>query len=139
MRHKDGAVLARKDDEPVPGDESAALARIAKNSLKMTELGTSERMRAALTALSLKLDGTAAADNTLRRKRTVLNNALRYAVERDLFTVNPLSRLGLDRRRATVREAGARTAGADGHPDGADPAGTRTDAARAHKGARIGS
>jgi integrase len=93
MRHKDGAVLTRKDAEPVPGDESAALAWIAKNSLKMSELGTSERMRAALTALSLNLDGTAAADNTLRRKRTVLNNALRYAVERDLLTVNPLSRI----------------------------------------------
>ncbi|MFI1091828.1 tyrosine-type recombinase/integrase [Streptomyces sp. NPDC020917] len=93
MCRSEGGVVARKDAEPIPEEESAALAWIAKNSLKMAELGTSERMRAALTALSLKLDGTAAADNTFRRRRTTLNNALRYAVERDLLTVNPLSRI----------------------------------------------
>ncbi|WP_333768721.1 tyrosine-type recombinase/integrase [Streptomyces sp. IBSBF 2435] len=89
-------VAARKDVQAVPDEESAALAWVAKNSLKVAELGTSERMRAALTALSLKLDGTAAADNTFRRRRTTLNNALRYAVERDLLTVNPLSRIDWD-------------------------------------------
>ncbi|WP_335971633.1 hypothetical protein [Streptomyces sp. CA2R106] len=91
-RTEDG-VVARKDAEFVPDDESAALVWIAKNSLRMAELGTSERMRAALTALSLKLDGTAAADNTFRRRRTTFNNSLRYAVERDLLATNPLSRI----------------------------------------------
>lgn len=94
-RTADG-LAARKDAEPVPEAEAAALAWIAKNSLKMTELAGSEKLRAALTALSLKLDGTAAADNTMRRKRTTFNNALRYAVERDLLTVNPLSRIDWD-------------------------------------------
>lgn len=91
-RTSDG-LAARKDAEAVPEAEAAALAWIGKNSLKMAELPRSERLRAALTALSLKLDGTAAADNTMRRKRTTFNNALRYAVERDVLTVNPLSRI----------------------------------------------
>ncbi|WP_225844941.1 site-specific integrase [Streptomyces sp. HPF1205] len=86
-------LVARKDAEPVPEPEAAALAWVAKNSLKMTELAQSEKLRTALTALSLKLDGTTAADNTIRRKRTTFNNALRYAVERDLLTVNPLARI----------------------------------------------
>lgn len=89
----DGGLAARKDIEPVPEAEAAALAWIAKNSLKLMDLPHSEKLRAALTALSLKLDGTAAADNTFRRKRTTFNNALRYAVERDLLTVNPLARI----------------------------------------------
>ncbi|WP_329367115.1 site-specific integrase [Streptomyces sp. NBC_00669] len=93
MCRTEEGVIARKDAHPLPDEESEALAWIARNSLKMAELGTSERMRAALTALSLKLDGTAAADNTFRRRRTTFNNALRYAVERDLLTVNPLSRI----------------------------------------------
>jgi integrase len=92
-RTTDGTLAARKDTEAVPEDEAAALAWIAKNSLKMSDLAHSERLRAALTALSLRLDGTAAADNTVRRKRTTFNNALRYAVERDLLTVNPLTRI----------------------------------------------
>lgn len=86
-------IVARKDAEPIPDQESAALAWIARNSVKMAEVGASERMRAALTALSLRLDGKAAADNTFRRRRTTLNNALRYAVERDLLTANPLARI----------------------------------------------
>jgi integrase len=96
MERTDSGVAARKDVQEVPDEEAAALDWIAKHSLKMSELGSSERMRAALTALSLKLDGTAAADNTFRRKRTTCNNALRYAVERDLLTVNPLSRIDWD-------------------------------------------
>lgn len=91
-RTADG-LAARKDAETVPEPEATALAWIAKNSLKMNELAHSEKLRQALTALSLKLDGTAAADNTFRRKRTTFNNALRYAVERDLLTSNPLSRI----------------------------------------------
>ncbi|WP_328914651.1 tyrosine-type recombinase/integrase [Streptomyces sp. NBC_00223] len=96
MCRTENGVVARKDAQPVPAEDAASLEWIAKNSLKMRELGTSEKMRAALTALSLKLDGTAAADNTFRRRRTTFNNALRYAVERDLLTVNPLSRIDWD-------------------------------------------
>ncbi|WP_445403144.1 hypothetical protein ACSMX9_14645 [Streptomyces sp. LE64] len=45
-------------------------------------------------ALSLKLDGTKAADNTVKRKVMVLSNCLRYAVEKGHYPRNPL--LGID-------------------------------------------
>ncbi|MGW1789227.1 hypothetical protein ACWCO0_01095 [Streptomyces tubercidicus] len=51
---------------------------------------------ATVTALSAKLDSKKTAENTDGRKRTAFNNALRYAVERDLLTGNPLSRIDWD-------------------------------------------
>ncbi|MFD4556605.1 hypothetical protein ACFWP5_20215 [Streptomyces sp. NPDC058469] len=50
-------------------------------------------MRTALDALMLKQDGTAAAENTVNRKRTVFSNCLRYAVERELLTTLPLDKV----------------------------------------------
>ncbi|WP_328725714.1 tyrosine-type recombinase/integrase [Streptomyces sp. NBC_00259] len=59
----------------------------------MTEVARSERLRAALDAISKKVDGKPAADNTVNRKRMVLSNALRYAVERTILPANPLGRV----------------------------------------------
>lgn len=58
----------------------------------MTELEEdSERIRAALKALSTRLNGKRAAATTITNRRTVFNNALRYAVERKRLTANPLA------------------------------------------------
>src|SRR5213076_2425121 len=55
------------------------------------ELGvTRETVRAALEALSTRLDGKTAAANTIKNRRMVFNNALRYAVERKRLPSNPL-------------------------------------------------
>jgi integrase len=93
IRTEDGEFIARKDAEEAPQDISRALSWIAKHSLKLINLADTTHLRNALNALSLRLDGRQAADNTIRRKRTVLSNALRYAVERDLLAANPLSRI----------------------------------------------
>ncbi|MFF4438260.1 tyrosine-type recombinase/integrase [Streptomyces sp. NPDC001621] len=50
-------------------------------------------VRTALDALKLKQDGTAAAENTVNRKRTVFSNCLRYAVERELLAILPLDKV----------------------------------------------
>lgn len=50
-------------------------------------------MRAVLDAISKKQDGTPAAATTTNRKRAVLHQALEYAVEQEIFEVNPLSRV----------------------------------------------
>lgn len=73
-----------------PQEIAAALAWISEKSVRMPELENSETVRRALDALSLKLDGKPAADTTIRRKRMVFNNALRFAVERRLLPANPL-------------------------------------------------
>lgn len=83
----------RKDVVDPPDDITAALEWVAAHSLKVRDLAQSDNLRPALEALSLKLNGKRAADNTINRKLTVLSNALRYAVERDLLTTNPLARI----------------------------------------------
>lgn len=92
-RTADGEYVARKDAETPPADVAAALDWIARHSLEVAEVSDSEHLRRALSALSRKLDGTRAAENTFRRKRTVLSSAFRYAVELDLLQANPLSRI----------------------------------------------
>ena len=93
IRTDEGGLVARKDAETPPLEIATALEWIAKHSLKVADLSESEAIRRALNALSVKLDGRKAAENTVRRKRTTFHNALRYAMERDLLAVHPLSRV----------------------------------------------
>jgi hypothetical protein len=51
------------------------------------------RSGAALDALTLRLDGTAAAATTIRRKRSVPGNVLGYASELEELSANPLDRV----------------------------------------------
>jgi hypothetical protein len=51
-------------------------------------------LRTALEALTLRLDGTRAAANTIIRKRAVLHGALGYAAETGLLPNNPLDSFG---------------------------------------------
>jgi integrase len=96
VRNDQGEPVARKDTADPPAEVTEALVWVAKHSLKVADLNDSDTLRRALAALSLKLDGKKAAENTVRRKRTAFNNALRYAVERDLLTGNPLARIDWD-------------------------------------------
>ncbi|MFH8566522.1 tyrosine-type recombinase/integrase [Streptomyces sp. NPDC017988] len=85
-----GGHVARCDAEDVPEEIERALDWVAKNSLKVNEAAQPERVRAALTALTKLLNGKPAAENTFKRKRMVLSNAFRYAVEeRGLLTRHP--------------------------------------------------
>ncbi|MFC6064401.1 tyrosine-type recombinase/integrase [Streptomyces ochraceiscleroticus] len=81
--------LSNQRTEP-PMPIASALQWIVRKSLPMPRLENSDTVRLALEALSLKLDGTPAAASTIKRKRMVFNNALRYAVERKLLPANPL-------------------------------------------------
>ena len=51
-----------------PSDTAAAAAWLREASLPLTELGSAVTVRAGLDALALKLDGTAAAATTFRRR-----------------------------------------------------------------------
>lgn len=93
VKDSDEQWAARKDVIDPPTNIKSALDWAATHSLKVRDLAQSDNLRPALEALSLKLNGKRAADNTINRKLTVLSNALRYAVERDLLSTNPLSRI----------------------------------------------
>ncbi|MFD8325221.1 tyrosine-type recombinase/integrase [Streptomyces lydicus] len=76
---------------PPPEHLAAALAWLSSKALPMPALEEdSELIRTALKALSTRLNGKRAAATTITNRRTVFNNALRYAVERKRLTTNPL-------------------------------------------------
>jgi integrase len=91
---KKGRAVCRLEVETPPADVLAALEWLGKNSLKVTDLEEPDKLRPALDALSRKLNGSKAAENTVKRKLAVLNNALRYAVEeKGYLSRNPLARV----------------------------------------------
>ncbi|MFE0460754.1 site-specific integrase [Kitasatospora sp. NPDC058965] len=73
-----------------PAELAAALAWLARKSVLVTQLDDSDTVRRALAAITLKLDGTRAADNTINRKYATFSGALRYAIERKLLVTHPL-------------------------------------------------
>jgi integrase len=76
-----------------PPEEGAALRWLEKASLPVSEVGKPKHARAALDALSSLQDGRAASATTIRRKRSVFANVLRYAIELEELPANPLDRL----------------------------------------------
>src|SRR5262249_21109557 len=73
-----------------PDDAAVILAWLASNTKPVAALADPAAMRAVLDAAGTLLDGTKAAPSTVRRNRTILHNALEYAVERKLLTRNPI-------------------------------------------------
>ncbi|MFC9245200.1 tyrosine-type recombinase/integrase [Streptomyces sp. NPDC057136] len=90
---EEGELRPRIDVEEAPADIVAALDWIGRKSVDITDLSIPAVLRSSLDALRLRLDGKAAADNTVKRKLTVFSNSLRYAVERELLTVLPLGKV----------------------------------------------
>jgi Aminotransferase class I and II len=76
-----------------PGDITSALGWIAAASVNVADLDDPAVIRAALGACAVTLSGTPAAATTQRRKRSVLYNALGYAIELGLLTANPVDRI----------------------------------------------
>ncbi|MFJ9742532.1 tyrosine-type recombinase/integrase [Streptomyces sp. NPDC101166] len=84
-------VLPGPDDRDLPDDVASVLHWVSKASRPLADLGDAAVARAVLDSLKLKLDGTAAAAETVRRKRRTLVNALHYAVDLGEFKENPIT------------------------------------------------
>ncbi|TKT01662.1 tyrosine-type recombinase/integrase [Streptomyces lasalocidi] len=82
----------RHDQEP-PGPEAKALAWVEANAPAVVDLDSAKRVRTVLEHLAKRQDGKPAAANTFRRRRAVLSNCLRLAVENELLPGNPLLRV----------------------------------------------
>ncbi|GAA2615451.1 site-specific integrase [Streptomyces spororaveus] len=87
------AFNAGRHGQDPPEDEARALAWVEKNSPAMVDLDSASKMRAVLDGLARRKDGKSAAPNTIRRRRAVLSNCLRLAVEKELLPSNPLHRV----------------------------------------------
>lgn len=83
----------RRAAGPPPDRMREAVTWLDIHSRRLTDLEDPILARAVLDAIARKQDGTPAAATTTARKRAVLHQALEYAVEQELVTVNPLSRV----------------------------------------------
>lgn len=84
-------VLPGPDDRELPTEIGNTLHWVAKASRPLSDLADPVTGRAVLDSLKIKLDGTAAAAETVRRKRRTLVNAVHYAVDLGEFQENPLA------------------------------------------------
>ena len=87
------AFNAGRHDQEVPEAEAKALAWVERNAPAVVDLDSAKRMRTVLEHLAKRQDGKPAAANTFRRRRAVLSNCLRLAVEHELLPGNPLLRV----------------------------------------------
>ncbi|MFD5539598.1 tyrosine-type recombinase/integrase [Streptomyces sp. NPDC127079] len=84
-------VLPGPDERELPTEIANTLHWVAKASRPLSDLGDAVIGRAVLDSLKLKLDGTSAAAETVRRKRRTLVNAMHYAVDLGEFKENPIT------------------------------------------------
>ncbi|MCC5032298.1 tyrosine-type recombinase/integrase [Streptomyces sp. WAC 00631] len=82
----------RHGQEP-PEAEGKALTWVERNAPAVVDLDNARRVRTVLEHLAQRQDGKPAAANTFRRRRAVLSNCLRLAVEHELLPGNPLHRV----------------------------------------------
>ncbi|MCX4576819.1 site-specific integrase [Streptomyces sp. NBC_01571] len=81
--------VSRHSEEPPP-EVAQVLAWFERKSLATSALADRMQVRAALDALTRKLDGTTASASTIRRKRAIFHNALGFAVDAGRLSQNPL-------------------------------------------------
>jgi integrase len=76
-----------------PAEVAEVLAWIARNSNPVSALVEAATARRMLDQATGRLDGKSAAASTARRNRTILANAMDYAVELGLLETNPIRRI----------------------------------------------
>ncbi|QWF85927.1 integrase [Amycolatopsis sp. CA-230715] len=76
-----------------PDEIERALRWLRANTLPVSRLDDPATARKALDQIAMKMDGKPAAAKTVSRKRSVLYNALEYAIEEKLLTKNHLPQI----------------------------------------------
>jgi integrase len=76
-----------------PAEVAEVLTWVATNSTPVSALAEAATARKMLDQATGRLDGKAAAASTARRNRTILANAMDYAVELGLLETNPIRRI----------------------------------------------
>ena len=77
----------------MPLDAEAILGWVAHNCAPLSSLSGAATARRMLDRATSRLDGRTAAASTARRHRTILANAMDYAVEAGLLEANPIRAL----------------------------------------------
>ncbi|MFJ2635997.1 tyrosine-type recombinase/integrase [Streptomyces sp. NPDC087422] len=84
-------VPAHRDERP-PAELKPAYEWLSTSSRPVVDLGDPKVFREVMYRLGYRLDGKAAAGDTMRRRRRALNTALEYAIDAGILTENPLQR-----------------------------------------------
>jgi integrase len=82
----------KQRSEP-PAEVAEVLTWVARNSAPVSDLAEAATARRMLDQATGRLDGKTAAASTARRHRTILANAMDYAVELGLLETNPIRRI----------------------------------------------
>ena len=82
----------KQRSEP-PDEVAEVLAWVARNSAPVSALAEAAMARRMLDQATGRLDGKNAAASTARRNRTILANAMDYAIELGLLEMNPIRRI----------------------------------------------
>jgi integrase len=82
----------KQRSEP-PGEVAEVLGWVAGNSAPVSALAEAATARRMLDQATGRLDGKTAAASTARRNRTILANAMDYAIELGLLEMNPIRRI----------------------------------------------
>ncbi|MGN9845062.1 tyrosine-type recombinase/integrase [Nonomuraea sp. H19] len=82
-----------KQRDEAPEEMANVLVWLAKHTRPVSDLSEAAALRAMLDTATSRLNGKPAATSTIRRHKTILQNALDYAVELKLFDSNPIKSL----------------------------------------------
>ena len=89
-----------------PAEVAEVLTWVARNSAPMSALAETATARRMLDQATGRLDGKTAAASTARRNRTILANAMDYAVELGLLETNPIRHIKWTAPRCPARWTG---------------------------------
>lgn len=89
---------ARRAAATPPEEHRESLRWIAENSRPVSYLNELDGVKAAIDALTRKLDGSKAARSTIARKRAALSGVLNFAVEHNYLEKNLMSHVRTPRR-----------------------------------------
>jgi hypothetical protein len=96
----------KQRSEP-PGEVAEVLAWVARNSAPVSALAEAATARRMLDQATGRLDGKNAAASTARRNRTILANAMDYAIELGLLEMNPIRRIKWTMPKVSSQATGA--------------------------------
>ena len=89
-------------------EQEAAVAWVRRQSRDIRELEDPTKFRALVSALDKKQDGTRAAPDTIRLRRTTLNNFIERAQEEELLDSNPFRTIKVRKNKTSLREVDTR-------------------------------
>jgi integrase len=92
----------------LPPEQEAAVAWVRRQSRDVRDLEDPTTFRALVAALDKKQDRTRAAPDTIRLRRTTLNNFVERAQEKDLLESNPFRAVKIRKNKTALREVDTR-------------------------------